>query len=292
MRVVVLGERCGWHVERLTTALERRGHDASVVAWGELGAAVTSHGPGFLPRAIEQADVIVVRGMPGGRSPTDRLEEVIFRMDVLGRLEAAGTPVINRPRALEIAIDKYLSLAVMAGAGVPVPHTLVVQSADDARSACAQLGGTCVAKPLFGSRGQGIVRIASPEEAASAGAQGVIYLQEFLDHPGWDARILVVGSEVHAMRRIAPPGEWRTNVALGGRPEPFIAPPEWIDLARRSAAALGADIAGVDLIPTPQGPVVVEVNAVPGWRGLQTVCDADLAERVASTLERAAQAGL
>jgi ribosomal protein S6--L-glutamate ligase len=288
MRVTLVGEAGGWHLERLAAALRDRGHVVETVAWRSIGTAITSEGLRFTPDALAAADVIVVRGMPGSGAGPQRLEEVIFRMDALAQLEAAGTPVLNGPRALEIAIDKYLSLALLARAGIRVPRTLVVQGDEAARMAWDELGGFCVVKPLFGSRGRGISRVATADEAAAIGGAGVAYLQEFIPHPGWDLRILVVGDDAFAMRRVAAAGEWRTNVSLGGRPEAVEASAHELDIARRAAAVVGARIAGVDLLPGPAGPVVLEVNAVPAWRGLQSVVDADLTDAVAREVERAA----
>lgn len=281
-RACILGEPGGWHARRLAAGLESRGLAAAVVRWQTLWAAVAAGGPRFGPPEFADADVIAVRGMPG-TSPSDaRLEEVIVRMDVLGRIAAAGTPVVNPPRALEIAIDKYLALAQLAEAGLPVPRTIVVQNAAAATQARADLGGDCVIKPLFGSRGRGIVRVGAGDASeAAADTGGVVYLQEFIAHPGWDVRVLVVGERLFAMRRHAAPGEWRTNLALGGRAEPLALPEAWGDLARRAAAAVGAPLAGVDLLPARDGRVLVlEVNAVPGWRGLESVVGPGVAEAV------------
>lgn len=289
MRVTLLGEGGGWHVERLGATLRRRGHDVAVVSWRSIGATVDDHGPRFAPPALQTADVVVVRGMPGiGAERPLRLEEVIFRMDALAQLEAAGTPVVNAARALEIAIDKYLSLAILSRTGIRVPRTIVAQDAETARAAWEALGRNCVAKPLFGSRGRGVVRVTSAAEAAAAGAAGMAYLQEFIPHPGWDIRILVVGDDTFAMQRVASPGEWRTNVSCGATPRPLEPSAAITETARRAAAAVGATIAGVDVLPGAEGPVVLEVNAVPAWRGLQTVVPADVTETVAAWVERVA----
>ena len=305
LRVAVIGEPTGWHVGRLLAALTARGHQGTVVRWTDLVADVRSdvrlrqspRGAGngttsverFLPPAIDAADLVVVRGMPGGG-----LEEVVFRMDLLGRLAARGTPVVNSPRGLEIAIDKYLSLARMAAAGLPVPRTIVAQSPDAIRAAWHSLGRDCVAKPIFGSRGRGIARITDEMslltliDAATAAppAGSVAYLQEFLPHDGWDVRILLVGKDAFAMRRFAVDGEWRTNVSLGGRPEAFSPPADWVELARAAARAVETEIAGVDLLPARDGRVVVlEVNAVPGWQGLEAATGIPVADTIVRHLE-------
>jgi ribosomal protein S6--L-glutamate ligase len=285
-RVAILGDPAGWHVGRLRAALDERGHEAAVIRWNELSASVGGGDESFLPDAIDRADLVLVRGMPAGG-----LEEVILRMDVLGRIAARGTPVVNTARSLEIAIDKYLSLAVLARAEVPVPRTIVAQDEAGVARAWRALGGDCVYKPLFGSQGRGIERLSSPESlapfvAAGGPPGGVVYLQEFVPHAGWDARVLLVGDRAFAMRRVSDGGDWRTNVARGARPERFDPPAPWIDLARRAAAAVGTEIAGVDLLPATDGRLLVlEVNAVPGWRALETVSGEAIARPVVRYLE-------
>lgn len=294
LRVVILGEPSGWHAGRLAAAMADRGHGVEIVPWNRLTAAIDAGMESFGPSTVADADLIAVRGMPGGGRTEDRLEEVIFRMNVLGRVAALGTPVVNTPQSLEVAIDKYLSLCRIAAAGVSVPRTRVVQDAAGSLEAWRFFGGDCLLKPLFGSRGRGLVRITSADDLRTATAEaasrdtlgGIFYLQEFIPHAGWDVRILLVGDQAFAMRRRAASGDWRTNIACGGTGEPFPAPPAWIELARRAAAAVGTEIAGVDLLPNPAGdPVVLEVNGVPGWRGLEKATGEDVTAAVARHLE-------
>src|SRR5262249_42188209 len=146
----------------------------------------------------------IVRTMPPGS-----LEQVVFRMDLLHRAHARGQLVLNPPAALETCVDKYLASARLEAAGLPVPATRVCQDADTALEAFAALGGDVVVKPLFGSEGRGLLRITDPESAWRAfrtleRLQAVIYVQEFVHHPGWDLRAFVVGERVlAAMRRRA-----------------------------------------------------------------------------------------
>ena len=227
---------------------------------------------------LQTVDRVLVRTMPAGS-----LEQIIYRMDVLHSLAAAGVPVLNPPRALEAAIDKYLSLSRIAAAGLPVPSTRVSESAASALVSFEELGGDVVTKPLFGSEGQRLCRMTHPSDAAEHFRQleeagEVIYQQMFVDHPGWDFRVLVVGEEVvGSMKRTAADG-WITNVARGGRAERTILPVEAHDLALRATRAVGAEVAGVDLVPDRHGNLwVLEANAVPGWRALGNVEDRDFA---------------
>jgi ribosomal protein S6--L-glutamate ligase len=222
-------------------------------------------------------DAVLVRTMPPGS-----LEQVVFRMDVLHRLEARGIPVLNPPRALETCVDKYLATARLEAAGLPVPPTAVCQDADSALEAFAGLGGDVVVKPLFGSEGRGMVRVSDPELAwrtfrTLERTQCVLYLQQFVRHPGWDLRVFVLGGRVLAAMRRHANGGWRTNIAQGGKGEVVRLSAEEERLALAAAVAVGTPLAGVDLLPGPGGWYVLEVNAVPGWRALAPVSGVDVA---------------
>jgi ribosomal protein S6--L-glutamate ligase len=266
----------GWHVRDLQRAAYDRGHTTQLVDFRGVGA-----GAGIALDSFGGANVVVVRTMPPGS-----LEQVVFRMDVLHRLEAAGTRVVNPSRALEVCIDKYLACARLEAAGLAVPPTIVCQRADDALEALATLGGDVVVKPLFGSEGRGMVRVADPELAwrtfrAIERVQGVLYLQKFIEHPGWDLRVFVLGGKVLAAMRRHARGGWRTNVAQGGQAEAVSVTPQEALLAIAAADACGALVAGVDLLQGLDGRwYVLEVNAVPGWRALAPATGVDIAMEI------------
>jgi ribosomal protein S6--L-glutamate ligase len=230
-------------------------------------------------------DAVLVRTMPPGS-----LEQVVFRMDLLHRVQARGVAVLNPPRAIETCVDKYLATAQLEAAGLRVPPTIVCQHADAALEAFETLGGDVVVKPLFGSEGRGMVRVSDGELAwrtfrTLERTQSVLYLQQFIRHPGWDLRVFVLGGRVlTAMRRHAR-GDWRTNVAQGGSGEVVRLGAEEESVALRAAATLGAAVAGVDLLPGPHGEwYVLEVNAVPGWRALAPVTGIDVAASIVAYL--------
>jgi ribosomal protein S6--L-glutamate ligase len=215
--------------------------------------------------------------------PAGSLEQVVFRIDVL---QTAAVPVLNTPRAVETCVDKFLASARLAAAGLPTPATIACQTADDAMAAFEELGGDVVAKPLFGAEGRGMVRVADPDLAwrtfhAIEQTRGVIYLQRFVKHPGWDVRAFVLNGKVLAAMKRANPGDWRANVARGGTAERYeLARPE-AELALEATAATGAIVAGVDLLLDERNDwQVIEVNAVPGWRALAPTCGLDVADRV------------
>jgi ribosomal protein S6--L-glutamate ligase len=294
MDVAILSARTGWHTDELCRALVERSHRAHVLPYEGLRARLgTADGPGSLSSegtSILDADAVLARIIPNGS-----LEQIIYRVDALHWIEERGVPVMNSPRAIERAVDKFYTTALLREAGLPAPETVVCERMADAMDAARAMlvGGDVILKPIFGSMGHGLVRLTDPDVAfrvlrSLEQVRGVFYLQRAIDHGGRDIRVFVVGGRiVGAIERWAPDGDWRTNVARGGSALPFTLPVEWAPLALRAAAAVGADYAGVDLLPSLDGTVfVLEVNAIPGWQGLQHATRVDVAAAIVEHLER------
>jgi tetrahydromethanopterin:alpha-L-glutamate ligase len=290
--LIALVSGFGWHVEDLLRAAGRLGISLQAVPFSRVSAVVETKDRGSRVTAGEldltAADGVLVRMMPPGS-----LEQVVFRMDTLHRVVAAGVPVLNPPRAVEAAVDKYLTLALLEAAGLPVPPTWAGQLATEGLAAFDAMGGDVVVKPLFGSEGRGLIRISDKELAwrtfhALERLGAIIYLQRFIKHPGHDYRVFVLRGEViGVMRRHATGGDWRTNVSLGGRAELCVLDAEAQRLALSAAHAIGAEMAGVDLVPDLDlgELVVLEVNAVPGWRALTRVTGIDIAAAILTALK-------
>lgn len=280
MRIAILSSGSGWHVRDLQRAAIESNHEAVAVDFRRVQAGVALEAD-----SLDGFDAIIVRTMPPGS-----LEQVVFRMNVLHCMQAAGTTVLNSPSAIETCVDKYVTTARLAAAGLKVPETIVCQNGDAAMSAFTALGGDVVVKPLFGSEGRGMMRIQDEEMAwrtfrSLERLQAVLYLQRFIAHPGWDLRAFVMdGTIVAAMRRTST-GDWRTNVAQGGRAEPVTLTKGERELALEAAAVVGTKVAGIDLLPGPAGKLyVLEVNAVPGWRALSSVTGIDIAGLIIKSL--------
>jgi RimK family alpha-L-glutamate ligase len=227
----------------------------------------------------EGLDCLIIR--PIGRGS---LEELVFRMDMLYKLERLGFFMVNPPTAIEHCVDKYDILAILEDEGVPVPRTVATESVAEALKAFSELGGDVVVKPIFGSRGQGATRIVDADIAdtvfkAITFHHGVIYIQEFVPHGHSDIRAFVVeGRVVAAMRRVSE--SWKTNYSRGARPTPLTLSGEFEDLAVKSAKAVGCKVAGVDILEGPDGPRIVDVNSQPGWKGLQVVTKVNIADEI------------
>jgi ribosomal protein S6--L-glutamate ligase len=282
MRYADLAAPDSWYLRDLTRGAGSQ-HEVVQLPFSEIGASLLAAGKLAITSAgqdLAHFDAVLVRTMPAGS-----LEQVVFRMDCLARYEAAGGVVLNPARAVEAAVDKFLTSAKLAAAGLKTPRTICCQTPDDAMAAFEQLGGDIVLKPLFGSEGRGITRLNDEALAlrafkmlAQLGA--VLYVQEFIEHDGADLRLLMIGERVLAMRR-RNPLDWRTNISRGAKAEPFTAEDSLVVMARQAAAAVGAPLAGVDILPGRDGQLyVLEVNAVPGWKGLAKALDVDVAARV------------
>lgn len=280
MRIAVLATSDAWHYLDLKRAAADA-HDVLSFPFEKLAADIRDV-RGF----SLDAECVVVRTMPAGS-----LQQVVFRMDCLGQLAATGTPVLNSPRSIEVAVDKYLSLAMLSDAGISVPRTSVSQTVSNALDRFVQLGGDVVVKPLFGSMGNGIIRLQSPKEARiefeqSVESGSVVYQQEFVQHCGFDIRLLVIGDKVLGMKRVNATS-WITNISQGGVGEPYFPTPEEKGLAIRSARSVGAHFAGVDLMyeSGTSRQLVLEVNAVPGWRMISQVLGVDVAKMIIDEIE-------
>jgi len=228
---------------------------------------------------IKDIDAMITR--PIGRGS---LEEILFRMNLLHMLEHQGLLIINPPLAIERAVDKYCSLTIFHENGLPVPRTAVTENHDEALKCFHELGGDVVVKPLFGSRGIGTSRVTDPDVAARifraiSFHHGVLYLQEFVEHGGSDIRAFVVGDRVVAsMRRIS--SNWKTNVSLGAKPVSIDLSEELQKIAVKAAKVIGCKVTGIDIIEGPNGPVLIELNSQPGWRGLQSVTKINIAKEI------------
>jgi RimK family alpha-L-glutamate ligase len=280
--VPILSAHTGWHTDELIRALAERGHSGFVVAYesvvARVGARASTPSLTAASRALLDAPAVLARIIPNGS-----LEQIIYRVDALHWLEDRGVRVMNGPRTIERCVDKFYTSALLREAGLDTPDTIVCERLDDAMAAMREMGDVII-KPLFGSMGHGMVRVSDPDTAfrvlrALDITRAVFYVQRVIDHDGADVRAFVVGDRVvAAIERRARDGGWRTNISLGGDARAVELPLTVAEMARTAAAAVGADYAGVDLLRARDGTIyVLEVNGIPGWSGVQSVSDVDIA---------------
>ena len=162
MKIGILGNDGSWYVNQLCSKAVARGHDAVALQFTHLQANILDRQVDLSIGEVDvtELDALIVRTMPPGS-----LEQVVSRMDFLAGVEEQGVRVVNSPKAIECAVDKYLTTQKLAAADLPVPDTIVCESSDEAMVAFERLGGDVVVKPLFGAEGRGIVRADQPEVA-------------------------------------------------------------------------------------------------------------------------------
>lgn len=289
MKVGIFGNQDSWYVRELSSTGARRGHQVESLLFEQLSCVIRHQRPSFRcgEVSLDDMDVVLVRTMPPGT-----LEQVVMRMDLLHGLQARGVRVVNSPRAIECAVDKYLTTQKLCLAGLPVPATQVCESAEAAMLAFEDFGRDVVIKPLFGAEGRGIMRVSDPELAFRAfrtierlGA--VIYIQEFLNGPRFDLRLLMLdGHLLGSMKRTPREGDFRANLSQQGTATIHTPSEHELWLAKQAALITETVFAGIDLMYTSGNePVVIEVNAVPGWKGLQSTCGVDVPDRLFQWLE-------
>jgi RimK family alpha-L-glutamate ligase len=281
--ILLFCERKKWHGRRVAQALKARGLEPLTVPLGACGlTTATKTGlaiPGLGDRLPKGALVLFV---PGGS-----FEQVTLYLGVLHALRELGVTVWNDARAIERCVDKSTTTFFLQRAGIPTPWTWTGGSRHEALAvAKAKLaeGHKLVQKPLFGAQGEGLRLIERVEDLApEEEVAGAYYLQEFVareDGPYCDWRLFVSGGRVVASM-IRHGSGWITNIKQGARAEAAIPSQELSDLALRACACVGADFAGVDIMQNREDRfVVLEVNSMPAWQGLQRVTRTRIADAI------------
>jgi RimK family alpha-L-glutamate ligase len=244
-----------------------------------------------IPGCKALPDAVLVRTMDAGS-----FEQVTRRLGLLHAMRELGVTVWNDARAIERCVDKSMTSFLLAQAGIPTPPTWTIEREKDARARIAAelRHGPVVLKPLFGSQGRGLRLVKSLDDMPPADALGhVYYIQRFVaagtaDYE--DYRVFVTGGRaVAAMRRSS--RKWLTHVKQGGKPSGAVLDEEVNALATSAAQATGADFCGVDVIRPRLGrSLVLEVNSMPAWGGLQQVTPINIAQEIAASLMKALRA--
>jgi len=270
--------------KELLEAIEKLGHQPIYLKIHELDAYLEDGTPVVkLRENIVDIDAGIVRSL--GAHIT--LDTYIRRIGVLEAL-ATKALIVNKPEAITYTRDKWRSLLRLALNNIPVPTTVVTENPFTAMRFCSRYGKV-VYKPLMGSLGLGSTLLTDPDLAYHVtrnltNLRISSYYQVFLDKPGFDFRVFVVGDQViGAMKRVVETG-WKTNIAQGARgiKVDYAEYPEVYDMALKAVKVLNLDYAGVDVVYDKLSDkyYVLEVNAFPQWEGLRAATGIDVAKHI------------
>jgi tetrahydromethanopterin:alpha-L-glutamate ligase len=284
--VLLVSDQRDWHARQMEAAFTAAGARLERIDLADCGFDTCSPSGLSLPvLGSRLPDAVHVRTLSAGS-----FEAITKRLGVLHALTKLGVTVWNDARAVERCVDKSMTSFLLGHAGVPTPPTWTMESPEAARALVEREAphGPLVLKPLFGAQGKGLRLIRRLEDLPGPDEiVGVYYLQQFQSsgtHDFTDYRLFVLrGRVIAAMMRRA--STWITNVKQGGRPSAVAPDPKMERLAIAAAEAVGAEIAGVDVLVRSGGaPTVLEVNSMPAWSGLQKVSNCNIAEAIASAM--------
>ncbi len=280
-RIAILSRnRKLYSTRRLVEAAKQRGHHVKVLDTLRCDLVVSRDATKIFYRGEELAgfDVVIPRI---GASITG------YGLSVVNQFDLIGIPVFNNSIPIARARDKLRALQLLSRFGLDIPRTVMCRYRDEVPLALEQVGGLpCIMKLIQGTQGVGVLIASSMGEV-----QGMldtlwklgqeILLQELIaESRGRDVRAFVLGGRVvAAMRRTARAGEFRSNIHRGGEGEAFELPREYDDAAVKAVRVIGLEVAGVDMLESRDGPKIMEVNASPGFEGLEAVTGEDIAGR-------------
>src|SRR5437660_1334514 len=288
MRLVILSRQPSlYSTEVLTAAARQRGHDVRVLDTLQFDIRVSRRNPELFYQGepVGHVDAVIPRI---GASIT------YFGMAVVRQFEMLGVYCLNESQAIARSRDKLRCLQLLSRHDIGLPPTVYTRQAEHVPACIEQLEGPpVVVKLLQGTQGIGVVLAESTAAASSVieafhGLEQNILIQKFIrESKGSDIRALVVGRKViAAMRRQAVPGEFRSNIHRGGTAKKAKLPPEYRKTALAAARVLGLRVAGVDMIESAEGPMVMEVNSSPGLEGIQKTTGVNVADAILEHLEK------
>ncbi|HHP7230348.1 MAG TPA: 30S ribosomal protein S6--L-glutamate ligase [Xenococcaceae cyanobacterium] len=293
MKIAILSQDNSlYSTRRLREAGEERGHEMRVINYLRCYMNITSHRPSIVynGKPLEDFDAVIPRI---GASKTFYGTAVVRQFEVMGVFSTNESQAISRSR------DKLRCLQILAKDGIGLPVTGFAHATQDIDGLIETVGGApLVIKLLEGTQGIGVVLAETYQAAKSVieafrGLDANILVQEYIkEAKGADLRCFVLGGKViAAMKRQGAPGEFRSNLHRGGQAETIKLTPEERSTAIRAAKAMGLRVAGVDLLRSNHGPVIMEVNSSPGLEGIEKATGVDVAGKIIDYLDKNAVLG-
>ena len=268
--------------QELCEAAKQLGHIVYSGTLSEISSEVNINGSRFWmgKDEISDLDLVLLRSYGPGS-----VEQLTRRISMVEHMEVAGMRVVNPCYPFRRARDKYATQYYLQAANLPVPTTFTTESMAEGYK-IAENYKELIYKPILSSMGKGAIKFTDPDLAYNAfrmlGRFGMpLILQKYVPNPGRDIRVFVIGDQViGSAYKYRAPGNWKTNVAQGGTMTSENVPNEVLELGVKATKVMGLDYSGVDIIEGPNGPVILEVNASPGWQAINQAVNIRVAEEI------------
>lgn len=286
-RIGVVGVAGGWSSLRLVSAFERRGCEAVLIEMRHVAVDLTAATLRYRDDDLRRLSAVVIKKIGRNYNPA-----FLDRLASLALLSGCGVPVFSDPLRIRSVVDRHSCTIALRVASIPMPPTVITEDVGLATAAVCRFE-RAVLKPLYGSKARGMVVVDGGPNAGDAveefraSGNRTIYVQQLLKLPGRDLGLVFLGGEyIGCYARVARGHAWSTSTSLGGMYEPHDPEPEIVELARRAQAPFSLAFTSVDVALTEEGPVVFEVSAFGGFRGLWETRKIDAAQLYADYVLR------
>jgi len=277
LKIGVVGIPGKWSTETLADALAEKTGFRLVIDMSRVSLDLETGALMYLGQDLCDLDGLIVKKISEIYSP-----HALDRLELLRMAEARGVKIFSRPEAILRLIDRLACTVSLRAAGAPMPATIVTEDHTAALAAVERFGAA-VFKPLYSTKARGMCIIeagdgASGEIDAFAADNPVMYIQEKLDLSGQDLGMVFLGGDyMCCYARVSQSDSWNTTIHSGGKYAPFEPEPALIEMARKAQEPFGLDFTTVDVALTDNGPIVFEVSAFGGFRGVKEGCGLDAA---------------
>lgn len=280
LRIGVVGFEGGWSSEAIADRVKERTGFRLIVDLADVTAELHKKALLYRGHNLCDFDALIVKKVGKEYSP-----DMLDRIELLRLAEACGVKVFSKPESLLRMLDRLSCTTTLVSGDIPMPPTVIVEGVGQAVDAVHQFEAA-VFKPLFSTKARGmcVIKADDPQLAENVrsfkAANPVMYIQKMIDIPGKDLGVMFLGGEyVSTYARVRGQAAWNTTTKSGGHYEAHDPSPEIIELARRAQALFNLTLTAVDVVETSSGPMVFEVSAFGGFRGLKEARGIDVAQR-------------
>lgn len=274
MRIGVIGTVGGWSSELLADAVAERTGERLLIDLAEVRFDLDRGEVWFQALELSRLDALIVKKIGASYSP-----HLLDRLEMLRFLAGRGMTIFSDPSRIMRVLDRLSCTVTLRLHDIPMPPTTITESVDEALATLARYG-QAVFKPLYSSKARGMCimdagRDGRGEVLAFQRENPVMYIQKKINLNGRDLGLVFLGGQYLTTYARCNAGAWNTTIESGGKYQPYTPTPEIINLARRAQEPFGLDFTCVDVVECEDGPVIFEVSAFGGFRGIQETSDLD-----------------